>query len=125
MIRRWLTRGLVILALIGAGLVATQAPAAAAWNNCPAGTSCVWSGENGAGVMTVLAWSKYGGKGCKDFRDFVNPVGGYHSAKGGYGNGHELLIWDNYSCSGLPMAYLAAGQTFNVPFTAIITFRAQ
>lgn len=89
-----------------------------AYSDCPAGQSCLWSGENGAGTRLNLAFSNYDPVGtCHDIP--FHPIGGWHSAKGGYGSGYALLLYSGSAggCTGVVMATLEAGQTWSSAFS--------
>lgn len=111
--------------LVGLG-VAIPAPASAAYSSCPSGQSCLWTGEHGAGTQRNLAFSNYDPVGtCHTLT--AQPVGGYHSAKGGYGSGYSLVLYGGSagSCSGPILAVLGNGQTwssaFSRPYSVMIT----
>jgi len=118
MLKRIIARALVLLVLLTGGVVAISAPASAAYSDCPAGQSCLWSGENGAGTRLNLAFSNYDPVGtCHDLP--FHPVGGWHSAKGGFGSGYSLLLYSGSGggCTGVVMATLGNGQTWSSAFS--------
>lgn len=99
---------------------AVDAPAwtLVAYSDCPAGQSCLWAGEHGASTRLNLAFSNYDPVGTCYNVPF-HPVGGWHSAKGGYGSGYSLVLYGGSggSCSGAILAVLGAGQTWSSAFS--------
>ncbi len=98
---------------------AVDAPAwtLVAYSDCPAGQSCLWTGANGAGTRKNLAFSNYDPVGtCYTLT--LQPVGGYHSAKGGYGSGYALAIYSGSSCTGL-LDVLWSGDTWSNEFARV------
>lgn len=82
--------------VLGIGLVAAS-PAQAAWSDCPTGTGCVWTDQNGAGVIFVAGYSAYGPAGtCRNLPG-VMPANG-ESARTSYGNGYGFRFYTNWNC---------------------------
>lgn len=99
--------------LVGLG----AAPASASYATCPSGVSCLYTGQNGAGTQRNLAFSSWGPPGtCRNITFY--PVGGYHSAKGGYGSGYALVVYGGAGCTNY-LATLENGQTMSSAFNTI------
>src|SRR6187455_106752 len=97
--------------LLGAStaVVAVQAPAAASYSDCPAGTGCVFTRAFGDGTMSVIPYSGFGDGGCHFIRaPFTNNV---QSAKSDYGSGHWLRFWQTSNCVGTPYDVPAKSKT--------------
>lgn len=94
-----------------AGVVDAPAWDLVAYSDCPAGQSCLWTGENGVGTRKNLAFSNYDPPQTCHTLTF-QPVGGYHSAKGGYGSGYALALFTDSSCNNF-LALLYFGQTWS------------
>ncbi len=88
-----------------------------AYSDCPAGKSCLWTGANGAGTRKDLAFSSYDPVGtCTTLT--LQPVGGYHSARGGFGSGYALAIYSGAGCTGL-LDVLWSGDTWSNEFSRV------
>jgi hypothetical protein len=83
--RRYLTAALLSVAAAAGVVTASAQPAAASFSDCPAGTGCVWTGQNGTGGRLVFSYSGSGGlNNCQDllglqigsvYATYGNPVG--------------------------------------------------
>jgi peptidase inhibitor family I36 len=88
---------LTMLLAVTVGLVIAQ-PAQAAYSDCPTGVSCLWTQTNGQGTRKDLPYSVYNTQTCHNLD--LQPVSGYHSAKGGYGGGFGLEVFSDFNCRG-------------------------
>lgn len=105
------------LILTGGLIAVTASPAAASYATCPAGQSCLYTGANGAGTQTAKSFSSLSPVGtCVSLT--LQPIGGYHSAKGGFGSGYAMAIYSGTSCTGW-LWNLYAGDTYSNEFTRI------
>jgi hypothetical protein len=103
-----------LLVAVTGGLVATTAaPAAASFDQCTSGQACLFGGDLGQGSMAALPFSQYNDGACHTTT--FHPIGGFHSAVGGYGSGYKLSIWSGSSCNGtflgalVPHAWWSSG----------------
>lgn len=84
---------------------------------CPAGQSCLYTGANGAGTQTAKSYSSMLPiASCKTLS--LQPIGGYHSAKGGFGSGLTFVIYSDSYCNTV-LAFLDAGETYSNEFSRI------
>ena len=93
-------------------IAVTVTPAEAVYSDCGSGLSCLWSGHNGTGTMTILPWSVYHGGSCAS----IYPE--KWSARGFYGEPYKLNIYWGTSCQlNSWYATLQTGGTYNVTNT--------
>lgn len=104
-LRKTITRAMVLIVLALGGVVAAQAPAAAAWSDCPPGTGCIWTGILGGGNKLVFPVSTYGVGGCANLHTPQNfpswAPDNTESVRAGYGSGLRLQLWEHWNCTGL------------------------
>ena len=109
---------LALLAGITVILAVSAVPASAAYSDCPSGVSCVFTGQGGTGSRLNLPASTYNDGNCHNLT--FHPVGGYHSAKGGYGSGLQLLIYSDNNCNTF-LDSLANGETWSGAFSGVFS----
>ena len=84
--------------------VAVSSPAAAAWEDCPNGQSCMWSGQNGTGIILTMAFSNYDPVGtCHDLPLAMKSNG--ESARTRFGNNYGLEFYDHDGCANVPNSH--------------------
>jgi hypothetical protein len=69
MLTRYLARAVVALVTLVGGIVVAAAPAQAHWEQCPAGSFCIWVDWDGNGRFAY-----FNENGSSDLR---NPIGGF------------------------------------------------